>query len=218
MANKKTFKVPISKKRFNEVLKYRKCSIKKLGEEYEKIGRTEKTIRRSLECGEIPPDLLNNIARYLNIHPDYLSGKYDDEAEKIEDSYLKKLFLSHIKPENYPYLLQMQNTIKYPTLFENILIFNSITIEQFKQLPIIERVLFRQEMQVAILKVIANHFSKDSLGKDINEELIYLESFVDDFNPFSYFAELEGINMPEINLSDISDNSTAEFENKYKGL
>ncbi len=46
MANKTSQKVPVNKQRFLKVLKLRNCSIRKLGEAYEQIERTEKTIRR----------------------------------------------------------------------------------------------------------------------------------------------------------------------------
>lgn len=42
MANKAVQKVPVNKQRFFEVLKWRNCSIRKLGEAYEQIERTEK--------------------------------------------------------------------------------------------------------------------------------------------------------------------------------
>ena len=77
--------------------------------------------------------------------------------------------------------------------FEDILTMNNISMEQFKTLAPVERVLFRQELVLAILEVIAKHFKVDSLGRDIAEDLDYCRSFVDDFDPFSYFAELEGI-------------------------
>ena len=77
MANKAAQKVPVNKQRFFEVLKWRNCSIRKLGEAYEQIERTEKTIRRCLDAGEMPPDLLDRIAKYLDVHPNYLSGVYD---------------------------------------------------------------------------------------------------------------------------------------------
>ena len=74
MGNKSAQKVPVNKERFMGVLNLRNCSIRKLGEAYEEIERTEKTIRRCLDNGEMPPDLLNRIAKYLDVHPDYLSG------------------------------------------------------------------------------------------------------------------------------------------------
>ena len=49
-------------------------------------------------------------------------------------------------------------------------------------------------------KVLAKHFKKNSLGKDIMEELSFCESMVGDDDPFSYYAELEGIGLSEDNL------------------
>ena len=141
----------------------------------------------------MPPDLLERIARFLNVHPDYLAGIYDEKADRIEDAYLRHMYLKRVKPENYPYLLKAREDIDYSRYFEDILTMNNISMEQFKTLDPVERVLFRQELVLAILEVIAKHFKVDSLGRDIAEDLDYCRSFVDDFDPFSYFAELEGI-------------------------
>ena len=84
MANKAVQKVPVNKQRFFEVLKWRNCSIRKLGEAYEQIERTEKTIRRCLDAGEMPPDLLDRIAKYLNVHPNYLMSA--DQPKKHCDT------------------------------------------------------------------------------------------------------------------------------------
>ncbi|CAI9393113.1 MULTISPECIES: hypothetical protein [Bacillaceae] len=146
MGNKKARKVPINKERFIEVLKHRSCSIRKLGEAYEEIERTEKTIRRCLDDGEMPPDLLDRIAKYLDVHPDYLSGAYDEKADKIENEYLLALTRSFIKPEKYPYLLKAKSAISYKTYFENILTMNDITMELFQTLPPEKRIVFRQDV------------------------------------------------------------------------
>lgn len=200
MSNKASPKVPVNKKRFLEILKLRNCSIRKLGEAYEQIGRTEKTIRRYLDCGEMPPELLNKIAKYLNIHPDYLSGVYDTKADHIENDYLRALAKSFIKPEKYPYLLKAKSDLEYTSYFENILTMNNISMKQFNTLSPEERVLFRQELVVAILEVIEKHFVNDSLGNNLNDELAYYKSFVREYDPFSYYAHLEGIGLPDPNF------------------
>lgn len=202
MANKTAQKVPVNKQRFLEVLKLRNCSIRKLGEAYEQIERTEKTIRRCLDTGEMSPDLLDRIAKYLNVHPDYLSGVYDDAADRIEDKYLRALSRSFIKPEKYPYLLKAKSELEYTSYFENLLTMNDISMEQFNTLPPEERVLFRQEMVVAILEVIVKHFTTDSLGNNLHDELMYCKSFVGDYDPFSYYARLEGIGLSDPDLDD----------------
>lgn len=214
MGNKPSKKIDINKERFMEVLKLRNCSIRKLGEAYDEIERTEKTIRRCLDSGKMPPELLEKIAKYLDVHPDYLAGVYDDEADRIEDAYLRAMSKSFIKPERYPYLLKAKKDINYTTYFENILTMNDISMELFHTLPPLERVLFRQEMVVAIMQVIARHFPKDSLGNDTSESLEYCEAFVNDFDPFSYYAELEGIGLPEPELYEdfYDDESIRDFE------
>ena len=141
----------------------------------------------------MPPDLLDRIARFLNVHSDYLAGVYDEKADRIEDAYLRHMYLKSVKPENYPYLLKAAENIDYSHYFEDILTMNHISMEQFKTLDPIERVLFRQELVLAILEVIAKHFKVDSLGHDIADDLDYCRAFVDDFDPTSLFAELEGI-------------------------
>ena len=213
MGNKSTATVPVNKKRFMEVLKIRNCSIRKLGDAYDEIERTEKTIRRYLDKGEIPPDLLNKIAKFLNVHPDYLSGVYDTKADQIKNAYLRSLSKANINPEKYPYLLKERSDIDYTSYFENILTMNNITMEQFRTLPPRDRITFRQEMVFAILQVVAKHFTQDSLGNDLAAELSYCEAFVDDFNPFSYFAHLEGIGLCEDDIEfPLDDGEPSDFE------
>lgn len=218
MGNKSAQKVPVNKERFMEVLKLRNSSIRKLGEAYDEIERTEKTIRRCLDNGEMPPDLLNRIAKHLNVHPDYLSGVYDDKADRIEDVFLRAMYKSFIKPEKYPYLLKAKSDIEYTSYFENILIMNDISMDLFRTLPPEERILFRQEMVVAIMQVIAKHFTHDSLGNSISEILAYYEAYIGDYDPFSYFAELEGIGStePDLGADFYDEESIQDFENRMK--
>lgn len=214
MSNKPAKKIKVNKERFMEVLKLRNCSIRKLGEAYKQIERTEKTIRRCLENGEMPPDLLNKIAKYLDVHPDYLSGVYDNKADKIENAYLRALSRSFIRPDKYPYLLKAKSDLNYTTYFENILTMNDITMELFNTLSPIDRVMFRQELVVAILKVIAKYFTHDSLGNNLADELAYYEAFEQDFDPFSYFAKLEGIGITESDFEEFDDEALSEFEER----
>ena len=204
MANKETLKVNISKFRLFEVLKIRNSSIRKLGEAYNEIGRTEKTIRRSIEKGKISPELLDNIARFLNIHPDYISGELDKKAQRIKDPYLRQRFLSRVIPKNYPYILKTRSDLSYPDYFDSILAMNLISSSQFQALNPHERILLRQELTVAILEVLSRHFKTDAIGRSIEDDLDYYTSNIGDFDPFSYFAELEdvGISDDEVVFSD----------------
>lgn len=64
MANKPIFKVAINKERFIDYIHSKGVSIRKLGQE---IDRTEKTLRRNLNDGEMPSGTLHMIANYLDV-------------------------------------------------------------------------------------------------------------------------------------------------------
>lgn len=57
-------------------------------------------------------------------------------------------------------------------------------------------------MVIAILGVIAKHFTTDSLGNNLQDELDYCKSFVGDYDPFSYYARLEGIGLLDPGFDD----------------
>lgn len=202
MANKKTQKVPVDKKCFLEVIKKRGSSIRKLGAEeaYREIQRTEKTIRRCLDAGEMPPDLLESIARYLKVHPDLLSGKYKAKADNMKDTFLKYLYLQSLNPDKYPYLLKEMEDIDYVRHFEDILTMNKISMEQFKTLDPFDRYFFRKKIVLAVLEVIAEYFTVNSLGEDLSEQLDYCRTMLDDFDPDSLFAHLEGLGLADEDL------------------
>ena len=199
MKDKKANRIPINTRHFKEVLKLKGVSYRDFDkdEAYSIIGVTNGPIRYYLKEGAMPPDLLDKIAKYLNVHPDYLSGMLHDKADRIEDVYLRRLSKKHLTAEKYPYILKAKSDIDYNDYFEKLLIMYNIPKEQFKTLPPEERVLFRQEMVAAIMGVTAKHFEKDALGQDTAETLSFYKSMVGDTDPFSVFANIEGIGLDE---------------------
>ena len=198
MGNKATLKVHINKEHFLKVLHTKKYSIRQLGEAYNEIGRTEKTIRRCLNAEEMPPDLLDKISKYLNVHPDYLSGTCFYKIDRqFEEPYWRAIFKSYITPKTHPYLLKEKSSIDYPTYFNSILTMNDISIEQFQALSPEERILIREEIAAAIMQVIDKHFTQDVFGNSIAEKLCYYQSQVGDYDPNTYFAYLEGLSLPD---------------------
>lgn len=77
MANKKSKKEPFQWERFLAAKRRAKISITKLGSKDDGIGWSEKTIRRAKADGKISPEILEALAKRLDIDPDYLRGKYD---------------------------------------------------------------------------------------------------------------------------------------------
>ena len=95
MANREAKKVAVNKKWFMHVLKLKGVSIRDLDrDEAQKIvDRNEKTIRRHLDAGKMPPDLLDRIGKFLNVHPEYLAGKQYLTVMKIDDDYTRKVLI-----------------------------------------------------------------------------------------------------------------------------
>lgn len=170
MANKKVARVPFSRERFMQALEYRNSSIRKLGKVPE-IDRDEKTIRRCLHDGEIPPALLDRIGRYLDVHPDFLSGTYDRPVERIDDDILRRMIKSQIRVEDHPYFIKEQEDLKYRDYFKSILTMHNISVSQFRTLNSDKRTQLQLDIEEAITAVIYKYFDYDAVGKPIYPEL-----------------------------------------------
>lgn len=219
MANKKRRKIKIDKDHFLRVLRMKNCSIRSLGDKYTVIGRTEKTIRRELNAGEMNPELLNNIAKYLNVDIDYLARKPAMLFGEIDDKEKLDLYYrAFANPDKHPYILTKFKQMDYNNFFETVLTYGCINIEQFQELDQEKRIRFRQDLVVAIQRLIAEYFDIDSNGENTRELLNYYEGLALDINYDSFFAKLEGINMQddECLLDDSYDESESYFHYKYE--
>ena len=132
MANKKTEKVQISRDCFLRIIREKGYTVESLGEVPE-IDRSGKTIQRCLTSGEMQPDLLDRIGRFLDVDQTYLSGEYDRRFEEMKDS-LKSPELTHYlwtKTDRFPYSKHETENIDYAEYLLNTLLINNISKEQF---------------------------------------------------------------------------------------
>ena len=188
MANRKEKKVPFRRSCFEEALELRNTSIRKLGNVTNGIGWSEKTIRRGLEEHKISPILLDEIAKRLDVDPDYLSGRYHEEAERCSDPTIQKIWLHNLKAEKYPYLLVQQRDRSdgrfiYDRYLENILVIHNISLNQFKVLPFDKQKNMQVELENAICQVLLQYFKKDASGRDTYPEIYHLQSDIEDYDP-----------------------------------
>lgn len=188
MANKLKNKVSIDRKCFEETLKLRNSSIRKLGEVTGGVGWSEKTIRRALIDGQISPELLDDIAQHFDVDPDYLSGKYHRNAEKYEEPNIRALALYNLKAERYPYLLKQQRDkiddhLLYDRYLENILIIHNLSLKQFNNLPFEIRKKMQLELEESICRVMIKYFDKDVFGKELYPDIYRLQNDIDNYDP-----------------------------------
>lgn len=167
MANKKSEKVQISRDCFLRIIREKGYTVESLGAEPE-IHRGGKTIQRCLATGEMQPDLLDRIGRFLNVNPTYLSGEYDRRFEEIKDS-LKSPELTHYlwtKTDRFPYSKHQVENIDYAEYLLNTLLINDISKEQFLALDPKRRKSLQFDIGMALHGVIKQYFDVDSRGLD----------------------------------------------------
>ena len=171
MARKKSKKVPIRYDRFMNTLKEKGTSIRKLGKE-RAIDRDEKTIRRYHAAGEMPPDLLDRIARFIDVEPTFLAGEYDNYYEKVKDSLGNPEDLRQLLSDSrrYPYSIKIRKEIDYHEYIRQTLTTQNISEKQFMQLSADNRVLFQLQLAKAIDSVIEEFFSIDANGRQFDSE------------------------------------------------
>ena len=187
MANKKSKKEPFQWERFLAAKRRAKISITKLGSKDDGIGWSEKTIRRAKADGKISPEILEALAKRLDIDPDYLRGKYDHFYDLIADGfdekqreiYLKKM----LDPGRYPYY-RGKNQIKlYEGYMDGILMLHGISNRQYDELSPEKRKAFQIDRERAVGVVIEKYFECDGRGQSGIPDLYSLEAQIECYEP-----------------------------------
>lgn len=181
-------KVHIDSDCFYAALKLRGSSIRKLGAVDGGIGCDEKTIRRGLKDKQVSRDIMERIARGLNVDPDYLSGRYHDAARKCADERLREIWQRQLTPDRYPYLFAQQRDRSdghylYDRYLENILVIHNIDKQQFDDLSFERQKEMQVELENAICQVLLRYFNKDAAGRDTYPEIYHLQSDIEEHDP-----------------------------------
>ena len=204
MANKPKMKAPFKRKMFEEVLQLRGTSIRKLCNVSSGIGWSEKTIHRALNEGKISPELLDILAKRLDIDPFYLMGKHHESINKITDQVLRNMILKNINASHFPYILSQQRLKKderpiYDRFLENVLILHDLSPKQFEELPFQKQKEFQMKMEEALCPILIEYFPVNARGEDTYSEIYRLLYDIEDYDP--YIVE----SPPHISFKDIPD-------------
>lgn len=165
MANRKSEKTKIGRECFLRIIREKGYTVEKLGERPE-IDRSAKTIQRCLSSEEMPPDLLDRIARFIDVDPKYLSGAYDRRFEEIKDTLPSPDLTQYLwrKTDRFPYFKHGVEDIDYHTYLLNTLQINNISKEQFLELPPEKKRSLQFDIGKALHDVIKQYFAEDSNG------------------------------------------------------
>lgn len=187
MANKKSKKEPFQWERFIAAKKRAKISITKLGSKDDGIGWSEKTIRRAKADGEISPEILEALAKRLDIDPDYLRGKYDHFYDLIADGFEEKQREIYLKkmldPGRYPYYMGKNQVKLYEGYMDGILMLHGISNRQYDELSPEKRKAFQIDIEKAVGTVIEKYFECDGRGQSGIPDLYSLEAQIECYEP-----------------------------------
>lgn len=178
MANRKSEKVTISRDCFLRIIREKGYTVERLGEMPE-VDRSAKTIQRCLADNEMAPDLLDRIARLLDVDPEYLAGVYDCRFEGVKDELANPELTKYLwtKKDRFPYSKHETNCIDYPQFLLNTLQISGISKEQFLNLSMKKRQSLQFDIGITLRRVISSYFDTDSKGNPIECSALAEEGF-----------------------------------------
>lgn len=86
-----------------------------------------RTIRRALEKGEMHKDLLEQIAKKINIDPSFLSGEIYHSCFRYDNEGLIDAALSKLTISDYPYFKKEQTGYQADEYIKHVLMFYDIS-------------------------------------------------------------------------------------------
>ena len=186
--NKPTAKAKIVKERFVEAMKAKGVTIKALGEmslvsSATDRDRSEKTIGRYINKGEMPFDLLDHLAQVLDVEPAFLMGRYDIKPfgtpETEEDIRIRTRMQSFITPQRYPYALDQMKKVKVDQYYSAILSIHGISLEQFIRLEPENRFKLMHLIETKLVPILIDYFPVDAQGEKGDPNYYSLDSQID---------------------------------------
>lgn len=152
----------IKRERFKEAMAYSKHTIKELGNK--KIaGRSEKTIGRYLKSEEMPYEVLDKIAEYIDVNPDFITGKFD-ASEDLEIKTRRRM-QSFVKPQKFPYAMKNLNKATVDQYYSSVFRIHDISMKHFISMTPEIRFQLQYDIEDALISVLKEYFGKESEGR-----------------------------------------------------
>lgn len=155
--------VTIDKEFFMKTLREKKSSIRKIGEN-DNVINSERTIRRALNAGKMSRNLLNSIAKELDVYPAFLSGEIYLSICSKKDDVLRHVALSSLRINNYPYFMKEKDEFQINDFLKNVLMLYDISLAQYEHFPFERKIEFLRALDTAMVPVIDHFFKQDAYG------------------------------------------------------
>ena len=164
MANRKKRKQPINGSWFKWVCAQRGVSMNGLA----KLTQWSSTqIRDGVNNGEMTPELLDVCARALDVHPDYLAGKYCRTLDFgiMDDEEVRQHWLeTALAPDKHPYKLYKQQGVDTRVHLYGTLLLHGIGKDEYNMLSRKDQKEIERELDFAETRVLRRFFPEAKEG------------------------------------------------------
>lgn len=160
---KKKSKQPIDGKWLKDVIHRRGFSVRALTnpEREGSIPYDIRTVQRAIADNEISPQLLDEIAKAIDVYPDFLRGKYMwtlgldvMELPEVRDHWLEH----YLNPAYFPYRMHEQEQVGSRKHFMNTLLMHGVSEEEFGSLSRKEQKSLEHWLNVRVTETLRHWF------------------------------------------------------------
>ncbi len=125
----------------------------------EEIDVNERTIRKSYKDGLITPELLDKLARALNVDTAYLMGEFDLFYDQLNDEEIRRKYKEiFLNPTHHPYSQHLPDEVDYDNLIASLLKMYSIHPDCYFDMTGAAKLVFRERLHSSIYRVLHSYF------------------------------------------------------------
>lgn len=175
---KKKLKEPINGKWLKDVIKRRGYSVRALTnpERKDSIPYDIRTVQRAISDNEITPQLLDEIAKAIDVYPDFLRGKYlwTLDIDIMQYQEVREHWLEHyLNPNYFPYRMQEQRNLGSRKHFMNTLLMHGVSEDEFQQLPKRDQDSLKHWLNVRITETLKRWFPDTACQDQVDYSDVY---------------------------------------------
>jgi hypothetical protein len=120
-----------------------------------------RTVQRAIADNEITHQLLDSIAKAIDVHPDFLRGKYlwTLQMDIMKYQEVRGYWLEHyLNPNYFPYRMYKQEKLGSYRHFKNTLLMHGVSEGEYRGLPRKERESLMQCLNTHTTKILKHWF------------------------------------------------------------
>lgn len=133
----------------------------------ERLRRTERALRTAFKKGVMRRDVFEALAKFINVNPDYLSGRLFKNVRALSlPEPVKEAIIASMTPDKYPY--GVRNTKEASDMYlEDILALHGISPDQLKLLGKSRELDLALQIEYAVVPILCSFFNENAKGEDL---------------------------------------------------